>query len=208
MMEKWRLINDTGYEVSDIGNIRRFAAGINTYKGRPKKTSESGNGYLIFGAFKHGKRTNILVHRAVAEAFIGTIPKNKEVNHKDGNKMNNIVSNLEIVTRSENATHAVKMGLWDMAALYNSKKHYGDDHWSHKKPWLLARGDNNGSRRHPESILKGEQCHASKLTETDVTDIRYQYFGGMAINTLAEIYMVSNRNVWSIVNNRSWRHCL
>jgi hypothetical protein len=41
----------------------------------------------------------------VAEAFIGKIPKGKEINHMDGNKHNNKVDNLEIMTRQENITH-------------------------------------------------------------------------------------------------------
>lgn len=48
-----------------------------------------------------------LVHRLVATAFIGTIPKGKEVNHKNGNKQDNRVDNLEVVTHKENMNHAV-----------------------------------------------------------------------------------------------------
>lgn len=205
MNEVWSQIESSPYEVSTYGNIRRLCDGINTYKGRPKAISKSSNGYLIFGAFEDGKRTNILVHRAVAGAFIRTIPKNMEVNHKDGNKLNNHISNLEIVTKSENTKHALKMGLSNLTALHNSKKYYGKDHWTHKKPERLARGDNNGSRKHPESILKGEQCTNSKLTMLDVIDIKFQYFGGIEIKILAEIYKVSYRNIWYIVNNKSWR---
>lgn len=208
MNEEWRPIKDTKYEISNIGNVKRLTDSTNTYKGRHKTVSKSGNGYLIFGAFKHGQRTNIMVHRAVVEAFIDIIPNDMEVNHKDGNKLNNVVSNLEILTRSDNAKHAIKLGLWDLSKLHNSKKYYGKDHWTHKKPWCIARGDNNGARKHPEAIWKGEQCKSSKLTKKDVISIRYQYFGGISINMLAGIYNVSNRNIWYIVNNKSWVHCL
>jgi len=52
-----------------------------------------------------------LVHRVVVETFIGEIPKDMEVNHIDGVKSNNELSNLEVVTRSENQKHAHKTGL-------------------------------------------------------------------------------------------------
>lgn len=60
------------------------------------------SGYYSVSTFgKHG-----LVHRLVVEAFIGEIPEKMEVNHLDGNKINNDISNLEICTRSDNMLHA------------------------------------------------------------------------------------------------------
>jgi hypothetical protein len=67
------------------------------------------SGYLYCGFFV-GKGPNKQrlwrrVHRVVVEAFIGKIPKGKEINHKNLDKHCNNVDNLEIVTRSENALH-------------------------------------------------------------------------------------------------------
>lgn len=52
-----------------------------------------------------------LVHRAVYETFVGEIPKGLCINHKDGNKLNNNLNNLECVTYSENSEHAYANGL-------------------------------------------------------------------------------------------------
>ena len=53
----------------------------------------------------------VLVHRAVWLYFNGRIPKDMQINHKNGDKTDNRVVNLEVVTCSENAKHAIKTGL-------------------------------------------------------------------------------------------------
>ena len=67
------------------------------------------SGYLYVGLFKAGatckERLWRRVHRLVVETFIGPIADGLEVNHKDLNKHNNNVSNLEIVTRRQNIIH-------------------------------------------------------------------------------------------------------
>lgn len=67
--------------------------------------------YLSIGLYLKGKRVGVSVHRLVAEAFIPNPEGKPCVNHIDGNKLNNHVSNLEWVTHSENAIHAVDTGL-------------------------------------------------------------------------------------------------
>lgn len=68
-------------------------------------------GYLCTQLHKNGKHQNFRIHRLIALAFIPN-PENKEtINHKDGNKLNNEISNLEWATRAENTRHAWKNGL-------------------------------------------------------------------------------------------------
>jgi len=69
-------------------------------------------GYQRVGLYAGNyKSKTIKVHRLVAETFIDNIENKKDVNHIDGNKSNNNVSNLEWATRSENIKHAFKSGL-------------------------------------------------------------------------------------------------
>lgn len=75
-------------------------------KGVEKKQSKNMNGYSVVVLYKDNKRTTKSVHRLVVNAFIPN-PNNKpEVNHIDGNKNNNEISNLEWNTRRENQLHA------------------------------------------------------------------------------------------------------
>jgi hypothetical protein len=58
-----------------------------------------------------GKRQAKRIHRLVLEAFVGPCPDDLQANHKDGDKQNNDLTNLEWTTQSENMKHAHKMGL-------------------------------------------------------------------------------------------------
>ncbi len=69
------------------------------------------SGYLNVNLYRAGNVRHFQVHRLVASAFLGDIPPGYVVNHKDGNKSNNCVENLEIVTAGENSEHARRTGL-------------------------------------------------------------------------------------------------
>lgn len=80
----------------------------NIKKGIAKTATECSNGYLKYTLYLNNREYSRYAHRLVAEAFIRN-PKNKpEVNHKDRNKKNNDLSNLEWVTKIENIQHALK----------------------------------------------------------------------------------------------------
>ena len=195
-MEEWRRFRDTPYEVSNLGNVRKLG-------GRLLRACASGNGYIIFATHVAGKRTNVLMHRAVLEVFIGPCPEGKEVNHKDGNKHNNALSNLEYVTRSENGKHAVRMGL----NIPPTERASGETHGSRTKPDRLARGDANGSRTKPERLKRGEDQHNHKLTEDDVRHIRWLHDNGTkSRQEIADFFGVTRTNIYYIVNRKSWRH--
>ena len=68
-------------------------------------------GYLTVRLSKKGKDSTIYVHRLLGFAFIPNPDAKPMINHKDGNKLNNCISNLEWVTHSENMAHAYSIGL-------------------------------------------------------------------------------------------------
>lgn len=110
--EVWKPIEGTEglYEVSNTGKIRS-----NNYLGHGKQRelrhAKDQKGYLRVGLFMGDVKMTVKVHREVAKAFIPN-PENKpQVNHKDGDKENNRVENLEWATESENVVHAYKTGL-------------------------------------------------------------------------------------------------
>jgi len=90
------------YSISKNGNVR------NDITGRILKDCNHSHGYSVVHL---GKNNPQYVHRLVAKAFICNDLNKPEVNHKDGNKKNNNVSNLEWVTSSENKIHAEKLNL-------------------------------------------------------------------------------------------------
>ena len=118
MQEIWKPVE--GYEnyfVSNLGKVKRD--GIELHP------SIDNTGYMRIGLNKfsgeYSEQKKFLLHRLVAETFISN-PENKpEVNHIDGNKQNNCVSNLEWVTRCENVRHASKNGL--MTRVTDEVKH-------------------------------------------------------------------------------------
>jgi len=103
--EIWKTIPgyDLPYEVSTLGMIRNG----NRVLKQPLQT----RGYLTVSLREKGKSKLKLVHRLVAEACIARIHGKNFVNHKDGNKLNNVADNLEWVTMRENNIHSINAGL-------------------------------------------------------------------------------------------------
>lgn len=117
MDEQWKAIPEWEgwYEVSDRGRIRRVRPAQATQAGRILRTSANRrNGYVYVTLCRHGGNITRRVHILLALAFIPN-PENKpEVNHIDFDRANNAVSNLEWVTRSENARHSALANRWPM----------------------------------------------------------------------------------------------
>lgn len=91
---------------------------------RSLKPRKNAKGYLYVNLCKDGKYKSIEIQRLVAQEFLENFDPSLQVNHIDGNKQNNSVENLEMVTQSGNIKHAISMKLLD------PKK--GEEHWASK----------------------------------------------------------------------------
>jgi hypothetical protein len=127
-MTEWRAIKgyEGLYEVSDTGLVRSLdrTDRLNRFKrGAIKATCDNGRGYLCVNLKANGKQAQKTVHRLVATAFIANPDNLPEVNHIDGNKVNNSVSNLEWCNRADNLKHAFKNGLNKQCKGLDNKQH-------------------------------------------------------------------------------------
>lgn len=119
--EKWRTIKQhPRYEVSNFGRVRsknfyqNSKAGSKSFhRSRVLKQHLTKCGYkkVVLGLGETNSRKNESVHRLVATAFLPNPNNLPVVNHKDGNKQNNVVSNLEWATVGENVNHAYNLHL-------------------------------------------------------------------------------------------------
>ena len=173
-MEIWgKIKNYENYEVSNQGRVR------NTKNNKILKLAISNKGYERVWLCKNSRHQSFRVHRLVTFAFIGRCPKGKECNHKDGNKRNNNVKNLEWVTSQQNSRHASRNGLLE------------------KSPKTRAK----------MSIAKqGENCYLSKLTDEMVRLIRRSVTISGA--ELSRMFSVSQVVISNIRLNKTWKHII
>ena len=150
---------DTNYFIFENGDV------INQKTNKKLKPQNNGNGYLKVTLTIDGKQVQKYVHRLVAELYL--LDKSIQVNHIDGDKSNNHISNLEWVTNSENQKHAHKIGL----------KKNGNELWNGKFSKenidTIKKMDLQGVKRKDIAI----HFNCSKSTISDILNgKRYLYF--------------------------------
>ena len=157
-MEIWKSIEgyEGLYEVSNLGNVKslerqvlgKLASYTRSVKERILKLKTSKYGYLEVSLHKEGKLSTKRVNRLVAIAFINNVNNYPQVNHIDGNKLNNHIDNLEWVTCKKNINHAVESGLTNQS---NDK--------------------NNHSKLTKEDVIKIRQLISEGMMQKDVAKL-------------------------------------
>lgn len=163
-MIEWINVPETGgkIQVNRFGEVRSLLRGSE----RILKQQTDSKGYKRIRVTIDRKKVTYKVHRLVASAFIDNPDNLPQVNHKDGNKANNHVDNLEWVSNRDNCLHAIRSGLWD--SVKAGAEHENEER---KKPVIACKGVNilyfdsvsDAERyfnsRHISDVCKGKRPH-------------------------------------------------
>jgi len=222
MEEIWKPLkgiveNGDNYEVSNLGQVRR----ADSHKIMALTTVA--NGYKRIGLSLKGVKITHSVHRMVALAFIPNPDNKPMVNHKDGVKTNNKLSNLEWATQSENISHAYRNrlvrkqnGELGSAAKLNETKVrelrrlYELDGYSCAKLAEMYGVSSSAVQNvvtyrtwknvDPDGFFSVDQRRRSGLTETQISDIIQKYKKGLyTITELASIYGVAKSRISDVL---------
>ncbi len=179
--EEWRSVVgwESAYEVSSLGRVRRTR--IYNGRGGVLRQHSNGKGYLGMSLYDVPRKRHQYAHRLVAAAFLGEGKPGEEVNHKDGDKANNRVGNLEWVTHKRNSEHAAAAG-------------------------LMASGPRHVSRVKPERLARGEKNAASRLSEAQAAEILRRVRQGGTAAPIAAEFGVCRQTVDHIRNRLTWKH--
>jgi len=128
--------------------------------------AKSPDGYMKVALCKNGKGHTFLVHTLVAMSWIGPKENGMQINHKDGNKTNNSIDNLEYVTHAENIRHSWEIGLRDDFSKKLREKVSGEKHYSSKisdEQFLQLLNDHKMGMRNKD-IAKKYGLHQSTVS--------------------------------------------
>lgn len=165
-MEIWKPLPGTKglIEISNEGRVRSFLRGSE----RILKTQLDQKGYQRFSITIDRQKKTYKLHREVAKAFIPNEHNLPQVNHKNGNKADNSVNNLEWVTNLENAHHAIENGLWGNVFSASKKANekqkkpivayrFEDGAYTFKFYNSVSEAERDLDSRHISAVLKGKR---------------------------------------------------
>lgn len=162
------------YFVTDQGEVLSTRTG----KMKPLKPGINTSGYynLSLAKGRNIYRT-YMVHTLVAGVFLGPRPEGMQINHKDGNKLNNVSDNLEYVTKSRNVRHSWEMGLRTKQRIYIDT----------------------------EFVKYGEANIRAKLSKSQVLEIFHKKGKTSAAKT-GRLYGINPSTVARIWSGKYWAH--
>lgn len=161
MIEIWRTHPTyTDYEISDLGGVRRRTGGTSgSRRGLVKKPTLSPSGYLRVTLQVNRKQMLRRVHVLVLETFVGPRPPRMDGCHNDGDKLNNVLSNLRWATRKENMADARRHGT----------DCHGERHPHARITWDIVREMRR--LRATTSMTYAEIASATGATKSQATDV-------------------------------------
>jgi len=222
-MQDWKYFKNTRYMVSGEGNV------FSTYTNKILKTTDDGHGYACVTLWIDGISEKYKVHRLVAECFLDNPENLIEVNHKDGNKTNNLADNLEWVTRRENMLHAWKNNLMrigsdcvisklDEKAVEQIKLMFiqGLSNQDIAEKFNVARGTVSKIRQlktwkhvRPDLVFEDHSVtknSGSKLSVEDIPIIRRMYTEGYSLSEIGRKFNVHSGTISGVISGRSYRN--
>ena len=198
-METWKPIPCMEYyEVSDAGNVRRITGGRGSEWPKPLAKRKDNLGYMRvtliraghkdwWGGFTGG-RVSIGVHRLVLAAFVGKCPAWQEVNHKNLDKADNRLENLEYITHKENLSHARKIrGNWSLRGVNHQNYGKHPPETTRIKMALAKRG------------LKHWRAKAPPVDE-----VKNLYAHGMSQAAIAAQFGCGKTVIGDVIRGRHW----
>jgi DNA-directed RNA polymerase subunit RPC12/RpoP len=173
------------YQVSNLGNVLSLAKNDgNGYRDRILEVSETNTGYLRVTLCKNGITERISIHRLVAETFIDNPYNKPHVNHIDNSTSNNVVTNLEWCTHSENMLHAYRQGRLDDTLSKATQAAILPNYRRYAKVWMDKLGDrflgyypptsvNYLSSTKPTAAVKYicSSCHTERIALTSFQEL-------------------------------------